>query len=421
MKRLTLCMLLAGCASAGARTPAPVSGASGFDGARLTRIDSAFEREIEQRRIAGAVVLVLRDGRTVHERAYGWADREASRPMTADALFRIASQSKALTSVAIMMLAEQGRLAINDPVSRFIPAYASTTVIGDNGRALPARRRITIRDLLTHTAGISYGYDSALVAVYNAKDLGPTATRPAWYTADRAEPVCTTMERLASLPFMAHPGDRFVYGYATDILGCVVERASGVPLDEFVRTRITEPLGMRDTRFFLPESQRGRLAAVYASGQDTIAVRAPDSPIGQGDYIGGPRQNFSGGAGLVSSARDYARFLEMLRNGGTLDGVRILAPATVRLMTSNQTDTLYWTRGEGFSLGFRTLERAGANGRVESVGTWGWGGAYGSEYLVDPTEGITIVVMLQQMPNRSNITARVPMLVYQALVTPRRR
>lgn len=417
---LLLAAGLASCAGRGNPLTSVSPAVLGFDSDRLERIDSAFQREVDQGRIAGAVVLVMRDGSTVVERAYGWADREAGRRMTSDAIFRIASQTKALTSVAIMMLAEEGRLSINDPVSRFIPAYASTTVIAADGRTVAARRRITIRDLLTHTAGVSYGYDSALVAPYNAKDLGPTATRPAWYTADRAEPVCTTMERLASLPFTAQPGERFVYGYSTDILGCVVERASGVPLDRFIATRITGPLGMTDTHFFLPESKRGRLAAVYLSREDTTAARAPDTPMGQGDYVVGPRQSFSGGAGLLSTARDYARFLEALRRGGALDGARILAPATVRLMTSNQVDTLFSSRGEGFGLAFSIVGRPGANGRIESVGTWGWGGAYGSQYEVDPVEGLVLVMMIQQIPNRSNIGARFPLLVYQALVETRR-
>ncbi|HEX2717597.1 MAG TPA: serine hydrolase domain-containing protein [Gemmatimonadaceae bacterium] len=417
---LLVALPLAACTAGRNPLTAVAPGVLGFDGGRLARIDSAFQREVDQGRIAGAVVLVMRDGNTVVERAYGWADKEAERRMTTDAIFRIASQTKALTSVAIMMLAEEGRLGLNDPVSRFIPAYASTTVRDSDGRIVAARRRITVRDLLTHTAGVSYGYDSALVASYNAKDLGPTSTRPGWYTADRAEPVCATMERLASLPFAQQPGARFVYGYSTDILGCVVERASGMPLDRFIATRITGPLDMKDTHFFLPESKRGRLTAVYASREDTTAARAPDTPMGQGDYLVGPRQSFSGGAGLLSTARDYARFLEALRRRGELDGARILAPATVRLMTSNQVDTLFSNRGEGFGLGFSIVDRAGANGRIESPGTFGWGGAYGSQYAVDPAEGLVLVMMIQQIPNRSSIASRFPVLVYQALVGARR-
>ena len=242
---------------------------------------------------------------------------------------------------------------------------------------VPARRQITIRDLLTHTAGISYGTDSTVAAQYEAKGLGPAAGF-GWYTADKDEGVCDTMDRLATLPFVAQPGEAYVYGYNTDILGCVVERASGMPLDRFIAERITIPLGLEDTRFFLPPDQRARLATVYSSGEDGTIVRAPDGARGQGHYIEGPRRNFSGGAGLLSTARDYARFLEMIRNGGALDGVRILSPRTVALMTTNQVGTLHSTSGLGFGLGFETVDRYGASG-LSSIGAFGWGGAYGSQ------------------------------------------
>ena len=395
----------------------------GFSVERHARIDSALDRAVARGEIAGAVALVLRDGEVAYERAVGWADREAGRRMQPNAIFRIASQTKALTSVAIMMLAEEGKLAISDPVGRYIPAYERTGVAtrSDTGRVIVrARRAVTIRDLLTHMAGISYGSDSLVSALYVAQGLGPAAGY-GWYTADKDEPVCTTMERLATLPFVAQPGERWVYGYATDILGCVVERASGMSLDQFIRTRITGPLGMTDTHFFLPPADRARLATLYASAGDTAAVRAPEGARGQGHYADGPRRNFSGGAGLVSTARDYGRFLQMLLNGGELEGTRVLGPKTVALMTTNQVDAAYGVAGMGFGLGFEVVERAGAGGRVESVGTFGWGGAYGSRYLVDPAERMVLVFMLQQLPNRSSLAGRFPMLVYQALVEPRVR
>jgi CubicO group peptidase (beta-lactamase class C family) len=346
--------------------------------------------------------------------------------MTPDAIFRIASQTKALTSVAAMALVEEGRLALFEPVSRYIPAFARTTVAvrTDTGRAVvPAARPITVRDLITHTAGISYGTDSLVAPLYRARGLGPAAGW-GWYTADKAEPTCATAERLAALPFVAQPGARWVYGYNTDVLGCVVERAAGMPLDRVFAERITGPLGMRDTHFYLPPGDRARLTAVYASppaGSPPGArvVRAPEGARGQGHYVGGPRQNFAGGAGLLSTARDYARFLEMLRRGGALDGARVLGPRTVALMTLNQTDTLFSRAGSGFGLGFETLLRDGANGRVESAGTYGWGGAYGSTYAVDPREGLVLVFMVQQLPTTSDLAGRFPALVYQALVEPR--
>ncbi|HEY0779935.1 MAG TPA: serine hydrolase domain-containing protein [Gemmatirosa sp.] len=405
--------------------PAPAGG--GFSAERLARIDSVFQGAVDRGELAGAVALVLRDGAPVYERAIGWADREAGRRMTPTTLFRIASQTKALTSVAVMMLVEEGRLGLSDPVARYLPAFARTSVAvrADTGRAIvPARRAITIRDLLTHTSGVSYGTDSVVAPLYAGRGLGPAAGY-GWYLADKPVPICTTVDQIAALPFVAQPGERFVYGYSTDILGCLVERVSGVPLDAFFRDRITGPLGMRDTRFFIPASERTRLATVYASagpppgGTRAAPVRpAPAGARGQGDYVDGPRVSFSGGAGLTSTARDYARFLEMLRNGGALGGVRLLGPKTVALMTTNQTGTLFSSGGEGFGLGFQVLERAGANGRAESVGTFGWGGAYGSTYEVDPQEGIVLVVLTQQLPNASDALGRFPMLVYQAFVAP---
>jgi len=394
----------------------PAAKPAGFSAERLGRLDAALQQYVDDKRAAGIVALVLRDGRTVYEKAVGWSDQDAGRRMEPDTIFRIASQTKAITSVAILQLAEEGRLTIGSAVSQFIPAYAKTTVAvrSEGGvTTVPARRQITIRDLLTHTAGISYGTDSHLAAQYQAKGLGPAAGR-GWYTADKDEPVCETMERLASLPFVAQPGDAYVYGYNTDILGCVVERASGVPLDKYIESRITGPLGMKDTRFFLPPDQKDRLAVVYTSGPDGGIARAAEGARGQGHYVEGPRRNFAGGAGLLSTAHDYARFLEMIRRGGTLDGVRILSPRSVALMNTNQVGTLYSTAGRGFGLGFETTDRYGANG-MQSVGSFGWGGAYGSSYRVDPTERLVLVMMVQIFDRPSDITDKFHTLVYQAL------
>jgi CubicO group peptidase (beta-lactamase class C family) len=399
------------------RATAPPAGQSAFAADRLARIDTFFQRYVDEGRIAGAVVLVLRDGKPAYERAFGWSDKEAGRKMTTDSIFRIASQSKALTSVGILSLMEEGKLAINDPVSVFIPAFAKTTVRAEtNGAvyAVPAKRAITIRDLLTHTAGISYGTGRSEGPLYEAKGLGPAAGY-GWYTADKNEPICETIERLASLPFAAQPGEEYVYGYNTDILGCVIEKASGVPLDQFIETRIAAPLHMPDTRFYLPPNLRDRLTAVYASGPDGKIVRAPDGARGQGHYVDGPRKSFSGGAGLLSTAKDYGRFLEMTRNGGILDGARILSPRSVALMTTNQVGTLHSATGLGFGFGFETTDRYGANG-LSSVGSYGWGGAYGSNYRVDPEAKVTMLLMIQLIPSTSDIGEKFPTLVYQALV-----
>ncbi|HXW06959.1 MAG TPA: serine hydrolase domain-containing protein [Vicinamibacterales bacterium] len=405
----------------GTQRAMPAAAVAGVSQERLKRLDAVLQEHVDQNRIAGIVALVLRDGKPIYERALGWSDKDAKRPMTVDTIFRIASQSKALTSAAILQLMEEGRLTPNMPVSRFIPEYAKTTVAlkGDAGvSTVDARRAITIADLLTHTAGISYGTDATVADQYKEKGLGPAAGY-GWYTADKDEEICATMERLAGLPFVAQPGESYVYGYNTDILGCVVERASGMPLDRFIAERITGPLKMKDTRFFLPAGERNRLATVYASEPEGTIVRAPEGARGQGHYVDGPRRSFSGGAGLVSTARDYARFLEMTRQGGTLDGVRVLSPRSVALMATNQSGTLHSANGLGFGFGFQTVERYGAMG-LSSVGAYRWGGAYGSNYLVDPDARLVLVYMIQQIPNRTDLGQVIPALVYQALTDPPR-
>ena len=414
--RIALVTTMLACATAQSQGQTrAAAGDHGFSRERLARIDTFLQGYVDRGSIPGATALVLRDGAVVYERAVGWADKESGRRMTPTALFRIASQSKALTSVAIMMLVEEGKLSLGDPVSRFIPAFAHTSVAVTADSIVPAKGPITIRHLLTHTAGISYGTDAKVATAYAAKSLGPEAGY-GWYTADKNEPICTTMERLATLPFVRQPGEAYVYGYNTDILGCVVERASGRPLDEFIRERITRPLGMNDTFFYVPAADRDRLVTVYASDTAGGIARAPEGPRGQGHYVDGPRRSFSGGAGLVSSARDYARFLQMLLNGGELNGVRLLSPKSVALMTTNQVGTLFSSDGMGFGLAFSIVERAGADDTLLPVGTWGWGGAYGSQYRVDPADHVVIVFMLNQIPNRADVAGKFPNLVMQAMV-----
>ena len=232
--RGALAAILALCApvlQAQAGFAAPETRAPNVARARLARIDSLLERAVADSTITGAVGLVLRDGKVLYERAVGWADKASGRRLAPDAIFRIASQTKALTSVAIMALVEQGKLSLDDRVSDYLPTFEKTTVLlAGSAAAVPARRAITIRDLLTHTAGVSYGTDAQVAEQYRAKELGPAAGW-GWYTADKEEPTCTSMDRLGTLPFVQQPGAAFVYGYNTDILGCVVERASGMSLD----------------------------------------------------------------------------------------------------------------------------------------------------------------------------------------------
>jgi len=387
----------------------------GVSDARIERLTETFNNYVERQRLAGAVILVARDGKAFYHQAFGARDRERNSPMRTDAIFRIASQSKALVSVAIMMLQEEGRLLISDPVSKYLPEFRHTTVAvrneGGGYDVVPARRQITLRDLLTHTAGIGYGEGVAA-------DRWQAAGIQGWYFADRAEPIAATVARIAALPMDAQPGERFVYGYNTDILGVVVERASGMPLDQFLRMRITSPLGMNDTHFYLPPAQRGRLVTVYSRRDSTGITRAPDGAgmEAQGNYVDGPRQSFSGGAGILSTAADYARFLEMLRRGGELDGVRILSRKSVELMLADHAGTQYDTPGMGFGLGFSLVEDLGARGSVGSVGEFAWGGAYHSTYWVDPEERLVVVYMTNIIPAALlDDQAKLRALIYQAL------
>jgi CubicO group peptidase (beta-lactamase class C family) len=385
-----------------------------------------MQQYVDQERVAGLVTYVTRAGEIVHFEAHGKADIEAGTPMATDSIFRIASQTKALTSVAVMMLVEEGKIGLSDPVSKFMPAFEKTTVAvepppgaveGSPVSAVATKRAITIRDLLTHTAGIGYGYGTA-AAQWKAAGIQH------WYFAGRTEPVAAVVERMAALPMDAQPGEKYVYGYNTDILGVVVEKVSGMTLADFFEKRITGPLGMVDTAFYLPPAQKARLTAVYAAKEDGRIERAPDGMPGQGQYVEGPRLAFSGGAGLLSTARDYGRFLQMLLNDGELEGVRLLSPKTVELMTVNHVGTLFAEAGPsnagmGFGLGFDVVEDLGRNGRYGSKGAFGWGGAYHTNYWVDPEEELVAVLMVQLLPaGNSDLQRKFRALVYQSIVGP---
>lgn len=381
---------------------------------RLDRLTSTLQQYVDDRQLAGAVALVARRGRVVYHEAVGMRDIESSEAMRKDAIFRIASQTKALVSVAVMILQEQGKLLISDDLSKYLPEFEATTVAvqqDDGGYAVePSRRPITLRDLLTHTAGIDYGTGIA-------EDRWAKADIQGWYFAHRDESVRDTVTRMASLPFSAHPGERFVYGYNTDILGAVIERVSGQSLYTFLREAILDPLGMHDTHFYLPPNKVGRLATVY-SATDRGLKRAPEPGlgIGQGHYVKGPRVSFSGGAGLLSTAEDYARFLQMLLNGGSLDGRRVLSRKSVELMTVDHLNGIPFRAGQGFGLGFSVVTDLGARGQPGSVGEFGWGGAYHSTYWVDPQEGLVVVYLTQLIPAGGlDEHSKLRALVYQAL------
>lgn len=406
----------AGLAASAATFPQAKPGDVGMSVDRLDRLSKVIQQYVDNGTMAGAVALIVRDGKAVYHRGFGTMDAEGKVRMRPDAIFRIASQSKALTSTAVMILLEEGKLLLGDPVSKYIPEFKDTTVAvaslekGATGyQVVPAKRPITIIDLLTHTAGISYGSGPA-------HDLYKAAGVQGWFFADKDEPIGECVKRIARLPFDAQPGERFVYGFNIDILGRVVEVVSGRSLAEFIAERITGPLGMVDTSFFLPQDKLGRFTAVFGgeeNGKLTL-YEAPDKSF----YFKGPRRCYSGGAGILSTAQDYALFLEMLLEGGRLGDVRILSPKSVELMTVNHVGGLYGD--QGFGLGFWLTQDLGKGSQLGSDGAFGWGGAYASTYWVDPTEKMVVSFMTQLMPSpatMSEFQGKFKNLVYQSIVT----
>lgn len=389
--------------------------AAGFDPERLKRLDAVIDTEIQGGRLAGAVMIVKRDGQDVVLKAYGRQDVEGAVPMKTDAIFRIASMSKAATTIAALMLYEEGRFMLNDPVSKFIPEYARSVVAvppppGSPADVkyvtVPAKRAITIHDLMTHTAGLTYGDMLAIDDYKKAKLYG-------WYLMDHDETIGDAMKRLATLPLSAQPGEAFNYGYGTDLLGYLVEVVSGQPLDKFLEERVFKPLKMNDTSFYLPAGKESRLAVVYGLENGKL-VREEDSA--KTDFIHGPRKLFSGGAGLLSTAADYGRLLQMLLNNGELDGVRLLSPRTVELMHKNHTGDLFMWDTKSFGLGFWVNDNPGKYGELVGEGAYGWGSAYFPQYFVDPKERMVAVLMTQLKPaGNSNLNQRFKVTIYQAL------
>ena len=391
--------------------------AVGMSSERLNALSHTFHQYVNQGQLPGTVTLIARKGQVVYHEAIGMQDIENEIAMGTDAMFRIASQTKAIVSTAVMMLQERGQLLISDPISKYIPEFKNSTVAvkneDDSYDVVPANREITIRDLLTHTAGIGYGYGVAA-------DKWEEADLQGWYFAHRDEAVLETIKRIAVLPHDAQPGTQFVYGYNTDILGALVNVVSGQSLAEFLSEHILDPLGMNDTYFYLPKNKAKRLATVY-NMVDQKLERAPKEGTmqSQGHYVKGPRKNYSGGAGLVSTAMDYAKFLQMMLNGGTYNNHRILSRKSVELMTVDHLGGIdySWQNGMGFGLGYSISKDLGLRGELGSVGEFGWGGAYHSSYWVDPKEELVVVYFTQVIPIQNvDDHQKLRALVYQAII-----
>ena len=380
---------------------------------RLIRIDKMLKQSIDSGWIAGAVGFIARDGKIVYDKSFGVSNVETKRLMHTDDIFRIASQTKAITSVAIMMLFEEGRFLLDDPISKYIPEFANPRVLDkfndkdSTYTAVKANREITIRDLLTHTSGIDY----AGIGSQNMRAIYAKSAIPGGFGSDKII-LGDKIKALGKLPLVHQPGERFTYGLNVDVLGYLVEVLSGENLDQYFHRHIFEPLGMNDTYFYLPASKHDRLVKVIAEDKNHHLVNAPgsfvDYPLIEGTY-------YSGGAGLSSTIKDYAIFLQMLLNKGEFKGKRLLARRTVDLMTTNQIGDLNLGRDK-FGLGFEITTASGQERLGISEGSFSWGGYFATTYWADPKERLVCLLFLQQSPfSHSEIQDKFKAMVYQAL------
>jgi CubicO group peptidase (beta-lactamase class C family) len=402
-------------------TMAATPEAGGFSSKRLTRIDEVLKEYVDKGRMNGAVAMIVHDGKIVYYKNFGYNDLDTKTPLQKDAIFRIASQTKAITSVAVMMLHEEGKFMLDDPISNFIPEFRNPKVIDKFNKedttytTVPAKREITIRDLLTHTSGLGYaqiGSSEAKAIYYKAGVVGGIGI-PDFLLADK-------MKILGSLPLFHQPGEKFTYGLNTDVLGYLVEVVSGMSLKDFLHKRIFEPLGMKDTYFYLPADKQNRLVMLYT--EDSITkkpVKMPEKLNLYGDmYRDYPKKNgtyYSGGAGLSSTIYDYAIFLQMLLNGGEYNGKRLLSHNSVRMMTMNQIGDL--SRGPNkFGLGFGITTEKGSAQLPTQEGTFEWGGMFATTYWVDPKEKLIGLIYRNIWPTSwGNLGNLYKVMVYQAM------
>jgi CubicO group peptidase (beta-lactamase class C family) len=402
----------------------------GIDPGRLARItEHLTQHYIEPVKIAGCQTLVARFGEVVYEQSLGYADLERKKPVQQDTLFRIYSMTKPVTSVALMMLFERGLFQLNDPVRNVVPEWSNPQVwvAGEGANMLTeaARRPITFRDLLTHTGGLTYGGGLPGVGIEHAVDH--VYREHKIRTFGGKDTLDEFLRKVAQMPLMFHPGERFMYSVSTDVCGALVERLSGLPFARFLQTQIFEPLGMRDTAFYVPEARHARLAANYQRRPDSEDLHLLDDPANSA-YLQEPVFS-SGGGGLVSTTHDYLRFCEMLRRGGELDGARLLGPRTIELMRLNHLPggkllsslavgryAESNTAGVGFGLGLASIVDQVEAG-TSSRGEYYWGGAASTLFWVDPQEQLTVIFMTQLMPSRTfDFRGQLRSLVYSALI-----
>ncbi len=391
----------------------------GVSSERLQRINQLIERKISEDKMVGAVTLVARRGKVIHIAAAGKADAEAGKALKPDAIFRIYSMTKPITTVAAMMLYEEGKYQLDDSVAMYLPEFKDVQVYGEGGALVKPKSQMTVRHLMAHTAGLTYGFfgNTEVDKQYRAANLLGSESTLAEFTT-----------KLAKLPLLFHPGEQWNYGVNTDVLGRLVEVWSGLTLDEFFRQRIFKPLGMNDTGFDVPASKIERFTTNYQWGMNPLALGEATGKRTVGDHpsksnYAKPAKFFSGGGGLVSTAQDYLRFCQMMLNGGALDGVRLLSPKSIQLMTSEHTKQARLPQsgvtlgsGAAFGLGFRVVTNLAENQRLGSVGTFDWSGAASTSFFIDPQEQLIAIFMTQKMPFDTRLMTEFRTMVYQAIV-----
>lgn len=393
-----------------------------FSAERLQKIDKLVQQYIDSNWISGAIAIVAKNGNIVYHKAMGYDDKEKNKPLQKDAIWRIASQTKAITSVAVMMLYDDGKILLNEPISRYLPEFKKPVVLDKFNPAdstyttIPAKREITIRDLLTHTSGVGYAQigSETMNAIYAKAGVVGGIGLKGGLLADN-------IKKLGRLPLVHQPGEKFTYGLNTDILGYLVEVVSGLSLDRFFRKNIFDPLGMKDTYFYIPKEKQSRLAMLHSDDKSKHVVNTSeiisvngtfyrDYPILDGGSF------YSGGGGLVSTAYDYAIFMQMLLNGGDYNGKHLLSKNAVRLMTMSQTSQIENGHSIKFGLGFQVVTDGDAATNVTSPGTFSWGGMFASSYWIDPKEKIVAQFVLQQYPfSHGDIAEKFKVAVYGAL------
>ena len=380
---------------------------AGVSEERLDKIDAMLKDAIANDQIPGAVALISRNGKIVFHRAYGMADNISNRALKNDAIFRIASQTKAITATAVMILWEEGKFGLDDPISDYIPEFKNPVVLesfkAEDGTytTIAADKEITIRHLITHTSGIGYGVidgDERIKKIY--KNAGVTDL----FTTENIS-IEESVKKLAKLPLHHNPGEKFTYSEGLDVLGYFVEIVSGMPFDEFLKSRIFDPLDMQDTWFYLPREKHNRLVSVqhYENGK---WKKYPETFYDTDYPIKGAKRFFSGGAGLSSTAKDYATFLQMYLNGGELNGVRILSRTTIRSIMGDQINGLWADGPKHYGLAFGVVNAKGQDlGGIGSIGTFDWGGYFNTQYFADPQEQVIGILMKQTQQTSSDETA----------------